>query len=235
MKYYTIYGERCSGTNYLENLMKLNFNIEYNNSNGNKHFFGHIDNFTHSEDTLFICIVRNLPDWVNSLYRELYHLPLKYKTGLSDVQKIDEFLNQQFFSINDFQHNYKSWSKEIMDDRNIYTGNRYKNIYELRHTKLKYMIEDLPKKVHNCILIKYDDLLDDFDNVMFKLKATGLIVKPEVVFPLNTFLYKKDPNRVFVKNAYKQIISPAMIVNNPNLIKTYEEHLGFMKSPPKFT
>jgi len=57
MKYYTIYGERCSGTNYLENLMNLNFNIEYNHSNGNKHFFGHIDNFTHSEDTLYIYVL----------------------------------------------------------------------------------------------------------------------------------------------------------------------------------
>ena len=228
MKYYTIYGERCSGTNYLENLMNLNFNIEYNHSNGNKHFFGHIDNFTHSEDTLFICIVRTLTDWINSLYRELYHLPLKYITGLSDHQKIDKFLNQQIFSVNDFQHNYKTWTKEIHNDRNIYTGNRYNNIFELRHTKLKYMIEDLPKKVHNYIFIKYDDLLDDFDNVMFKLKVKGCIVKSEVLFPLNITYYKANPNRRFIKNNYKKLISHKMIVNNPNLIKTYEEQLGYM-------
>lgn len=34
-----------------------------------------------------------------------------------------------------------------MNDRNIYTRNRYQNIFELRHTKIKYMIEDLPKKL----------------------------------------------------------------------------------------
>lgn len=28
IKYFTIYGERCSGTNYLEQIIKLNFDVE---------------------------------------------------------------------------------------------------------------------------------------------------------------------------------------------------------------
>ena len=38
-----------------------------------------------------------------------------------------------------------------MIDRNVYTGKRYKNIFELRHTKIKWMLEDLPNKEQNCI------------------------------------------------------------------------------------
>ena len=61
-----------------------------------------------------------------------------------------------------------------MNDRNIYTGNRYKNIFELRHTKIKWMLEDLPNKVKNCIFIRYEDLINDFDNTLLKIKNKRL-------------------------------------------------------------
>ena len=38
---YTIYGERCSGTNYLEDIISKNFNVEITWRYGWKHFFGH--------------------------------------------------------------------------------------------------------------------------------------------------------------------------------------------------
>ena len=43
IKYLTIYGERCSGTNYLENLIKINFDVEVKFDYGWKHFFGFND------------------------------------------------------------------------------------------------------------------------------------------------------------------------------------------------
>jgi hypothetical protein len=80
IKKYTIYGERCSGTNYLENLIDKNFDIKITWEFGWKHFFGFNDNqLKNSDDTLFICIVRNPVDWINSFYRELHHSPIKYK------------------------------------------------------------------------------------------------------------------------------------------------------------
>ena len=42
--------------------------------------------------------------------------------------------------------------------------------FELRHIKLHYLIEDLPKKVKHCIIIKYEDLLNDFENTMERIK-----------------------------------------------------------------
>ena len=40
-----------------------------------KHFFGFQDEqLKQSDDTLFICIVRNLPDWINLFYRTPHHL-----------------------------------------------------------------------------------------------------------------------------------------------------------------
>ena len=39
MKQVTIYGERCSGTNYLQQLLLLNFNVEITWVCGWKHFY----------------------------------------------------------------------------------------------------------------------------------------------------------------------------------------------------
>ena len=41
---------------------------------------------------------------------------------MSEEEKIDEFLNKEFWSINDSEHNYKTYDKELMIDRNMYTG-----------------------------------------------------------------------------------------------------------------
>ena len=52
---YTIYGERCSGTNFLVRLMEQNFdNYKVTWDYGNKHFFGfHEDKLKESDNTLF--------------------------------------------------------------------------------------------------------------------------------------------------------------------------------------
>jgi hypothetical protein len=228
-----IYGERCSGTNYLENLINLNFINKISDQYGSKHFFGFYKNVlkNNSNKVLFICIVRDLVPWINSFFREKHHLPLKYKINLSENEKIDHFLNKEIFSINDYDHDYKKWDKENMDDRNIYTGKRYKNIFELRHTKIKWMLEDLPKKVKNYIFIRYEDLINDFENTMNKLKDKGLIVKHNIDFPLNTDNYKNNINNknikfIDIKNINK--ISDKMILNNKNLIIKYEKELGYL-------
>ena len=74
MKKITIYGERCSGTNYLEELLLLNFEVEIIWDYGWKHFFGFND-LNNSDDVLFIGIIRNIYDWINSFFREKHHLP----------------------------------------------------------------------------------------------------------------------------------------------------------------
>ena len=226
----TIYGERCSGTNYLENLINLNFINKISRQFGSKHFFGYYENAlkNKSSKVLFICIVRDLVPWINSFFREKHHLPLKYKKNMSIDDQIDEFLNKEFFSINDDYNDYKTWDKENMNDRNMYTGKRYKNIFELRHTKIKWMIEELPKKVKNCIFIKYEDLINDFENTMNKLRNKGLIVKDNINFPINTDNYKNDNKKKFSKIKKNNTISSEIILNNKNLIKEFEIKLGYI-------
>jgi hypothetical protein len=221
MKKVTIYGERCSGTNYLEELLLLNFNVEIVWDYGWKHFFGFND-LTNSDDILFIGIIRNLEDWLNSLYRCPHHLPMCL------TYNIDTFLNNTFYSV-DLN---KKTHDEIMSDRNIDTGERYKNIYELRLVKNKYLIEKMPNLVKNYCLITYDELQDNFIDTMFKLKDCGLKVKDNVNFPLNVNYYKKNKDLLFKKEKEKKknyIPKEKIIIENEEL-KFYEKLLFPKKS-----
>ena len=199
---YAIYGERCSGTNYLENLINLNFDIEHTDLYGHKHFFGFND-LTNSEDTIFIGIVRNPYDWINSLYRDQHHLHEIFKD-------VNVFLHNKFYSIDENQ-------KEIINDRCIYNKRkRYNNIFEMRKTKLQFLIDEMPVKVKNYILIRHEDLINDFENTMNKIKQKGLTVKNNIHFPVNTIQYKKS-NDIYLPNSKINFISKEQITNKLNL------------------
>lgn len=222
---FKIYGERCSGTNYLHNLMVQNFDIEANKiyQLGHKHFFGFQEEALRSNsynDTLFICIIRHPVDWINSLSRTPWHLPWTI------TENLDTFLSSEIYSVSDRPFLKPSPSgKEIATDRNIYTNNRYKNIFELRHTKIKWMVEDLPKKVKHCILIRYEDLLTDFNNTMVKIRDTGLRLKSDIDFPVNVSMYKDIKNKKYKKKPNQ--IRSEVILRHPNylLFSFYEKEL----------
>lgn len=214
VKRFTVYGERCSGTSYIEKLIIKNFNAKLTWNFGWKHFFGFQDDkLKNSDDVLFVCIVRELPDWINSFYRTLHHVPhISKKT--SDNEKINELLNEEFYST--------VGKNEIMEDRNIYTGERYKNIFELRHTKMKWMIDDLPNKVKNYIFIRHEDLVNNFDEILLKIKDKGLEVRKDINFPLNITRYVKNCHTEnYVKKDNE--LSNEFILSNPNLIPLYED------------
>lgn len=202
-KFVTIYGERCSGTNYLEALLTTNYDVDVCWKYGWKHFFG-FNNLKNSDDTLFIGIIRNPYDWINSLYRDKYHLPSV------NTSSVDSFLNNEFYSIMDD-------GCELMRDRNLYTKERYKNIFDMRHTKNKFLIEDMPKLVKNYLLITHESLLYDFKNTMNKITSKGLNIKSNIEFPLNIIHYKKQNRKLFVLNNKPNHISKEQVMHKFNM------------------
>lgn len=213
IKKVTIYGERCTGTNYLEELITSNFNVTITWEYGWKHFFGFND-LKNSDDTLFIGIIRNPCDWINSFYREQHHLDKSFKN-------INKFLSGEFYSVH-------ANHTENMHDRNLYTQKRYANIFEMRHTKNKFLIEDMKSLVKNYILIRYEDLVHDFLNTMNKIKDKGLNVKPNIKYPLNITYYKKE-KKVNFKAKQKSHVNkiPRELIRNK--LNPYYELGSFLK------
>lgn len=227
IKRFIIYGERCSGTNYLQELIQLNFDVDITWDYGWKHFFGFND-VSKSDNTLFVCIIRDPYTWLNSMYRIPHHITYSIR---GDPHK---FLNNEVFSFDD--HNgSRDETREKMQDRHIYTKERYKNIFELRYTKLHYLTKDLPAKVKHYIFVRYEDLLYDFENTMNRIKSTGLKVKDNIVFPINTKYDIKVRNQTEDRRIepYKENthypISKREVYTNPNFDVAKEYELGYFQ------
>ena len=215
---YKILGERNSGTNYLEQLLHSNFNINRSNNFNSKHFFG-FDRYSGIKDeilnnTLFIGIVRDPFTWINSMYKSPYHLPESLKATQQG------FLNNEWYSIFDD-------GTEIQHDRNIYnTEKRYKNIFELRKLKLKFLVEEMPKLVKNYILIRYEDLLFNLKQTMIKLLKFNIIKKNIKRFPINILHHTKDSKRRFIYK-YELNFLKYEIDSHPDFDKYYEKQLKY--------
>lgn len=169
---FTIYGERHSGTNFLEKCIKQQFNLDITYFYDFKHFFGwrKPEAITYKgRHTLFLGIVRNPYDWIAAFYYAPHNVPRE------NAYNINHFISNEWYSVN--QQN-----KEIMEDRNFTKKNnppRFRNIFELRNTKCLYLSHIMPVIASNYVLISYDTFLKNhtlYLNLIgdrFNLKKTG--------------------------------------------------------------
>lgn len=217
LKYFTIYGERCSGTNFLEKAMEENFDLKITWDYDFKHWFGHhqFKNNEKEDETLFLGIIRNPITWIDSFFKNPHHLPL------SNKKNIKYFLFNECCSFDDDTHN------EIMVDRNIITKKRYKNIFELRYTKNNYLIHNMPKNVKNYLLLRYEDLYDNYDLILGYIEKKFNLKRKNTDFK-KIITYKGKKDGLFIKkniNLTKKVVD--IIINNLN--KEQEKGLGYIE------
>ena len=89
-----------------------------------------------------------------------------------------------------------------MEDRNIETKERYKNIFELRQVKNKFLIETMPTLVKNYCLINYSDLLNKFNITMNGLTK---YLTPKTEIPQNIYYYKNIKHIKYIKKERNDI------------------------------
>jgi len=168
---FVIYGERHSGTNFLEQCFKQRFGLDKTEYFGNKHFFGWtkpevITHHKSSLHTLFIGIVRNPYDWTMAMINLPHHI------NQNRLFDIPNFLTSEWYSTN--YHNI-----EILEDRSFITKSRYNNIFDMRTTKYKYLSQIMPVIAQNYVLLSYDSWLKNYHNYLniishrFQLKNIG--------------------------------------------------------------
>ena len=227
--YFTIYGERCSGTNYLEELILENFIIEITWKYGWKHWFGHYD-FDNTEanteaniessietniqldNTIFIGIIRHPIEWLYSFYKQPHHVPFKN-------QRISNFLFKKFYSVN-------TDNSIIPEDLNYITNKKYKNIFKLRKYKNDYLMNTMPVKVKNYLLINYEELRDNPEKILFNIKNTyNLELKHDNFVNIN--YYKKEKNIQFQHKNSNFPDDLLKIIKN-KLDKEQEEKLNYI-------
>jgi hypothetical protein len=152
---FTILGERCSGTNYLEQLILKKFNIDITWEFGWKHAFTHKDypsNVKNNPHVLCLCIVRNPYDWIMSLWNQPHHIPYEYRNDFN------RFLFDEMYSIH-------KCGTECTDYRNL-EGTRIKHIFEMIRDILLFMIDVLPTLSHNYNIFTLEDLTHNTIDVL---------------------------------------------------------------------
>lgn len=240
IKNFAILGERCSGTNYLEEVIKLNFGLPYTTVYGNKHFFCFTDysEFSDVDNTLFIGIVRNPIYWLNSLSKELYHV------SNNNRQTLKTFLFDEFYSVcneinvdnqqdnsNFFLIDNKPYVTQYevnQNDLNYKTGKKYKNVFELRKVKNDYLMKVMPTKVKNYMLINYENLLFNFENTLELIKKNFNLTK-QFMFYTNVAKYKKTEDYKFVCQRKITFSDKLIDILWDNLDEVQELLLGYLK------
>ncbi len=162
IQYFTILGERCCGTNYVERVISHNFNINYEWTPF-KHFHRspEILNIFGRDDMLVVIVVRNPIDWINSFYQNPHHVIEDNKVS------INNFLRNEFPSVYEMGP-LKGQIIEI--ERNMYNGEIYKDIFELRRMKLYFYENDLKNIAKNWVIIRYEDMRDNLMGTLEDLR-----------------------------------------------------------------
>lgn len=175
IRYFTILGERCSGTHFLQHAILQNFHLSY--IKGEKHFFGnrefrekgHTEGLSLHEKQMYerdcipanelltICIVRDPVEWMDSFYKRKHHVPPENR------EPIDRFLSCEFYSI--YEEPPKK-DKEIMEDRNWQTKERYRDLFELRKLKCQYLCDTTKHTTGRYFFLRYEDLRDHYDTTL---------------------------------------------------------------------
>lgn len=209
---FTIFGERNSGTNYLENILKKKLYLKFTKEYGYKHWYiknlepRGINNTTtdneckksidDSDDTLFIVIVRNVYDWVGAMYKKPHHIKNMKRNSLLN------FISNKYIAFENKcpnGHSNKSktpWYKN-KNHKYPYFMEEAKNLIELRNMKNNHFY-NLQNKVKHFYLIRQEHLLEDIDNMIkkfdLKYRFKGLIKyrKPSKYFiNIKTFYFIK--------------------------------------------
>ena len=184
IKQIKIYGERNSGTNYLTRVLAKNYKLINNDKSGLDIIDGAtldgtgwkhgkpLPSILNKNTTLYIIIIRDLEDWLLSMYHNSYHIrPIKqYGTG-----DFNTFITKPGFSL---QYNMMEYFPIKYQFHGIYLDairfELNKNLFDLRYTKFNEYMK-LTKNNNVAILnLKYFqnnpeatlDILDD----KYKLK-----------------------------------------------------------------
>lgn len=162
---FVLYGERCSGTKLLQEIICKNLDVEVTWKYGWKHWYGgHSPEFGHDfskeyDGTPVVGIVRNPITWLNSFYNMPHHVdPVP--------ASIHDFLTRSPF--------ISTWQNREIE--------RYDDVFHLRRCKNEYLLDVIKKFVSKYILVRYEDLRDHQASTIRSIQsALGLRFRDQVV------------------------------------------------------
>lgn len=150
-----IFGERCSGTNFVAQLLRRNaWRLPLTDEHGWKH--GFCDGVAGpAADTLFVLVVRDPFDWAASLWRTPWHAaqPLR-DASFPEFVRMEwrcEWGRDMALAAED-----PRVGEEMTHERDPATGRRFVDVFALRAAKLRAHLA-LASRVRRFAVVRYED------------------------------------------------------------------------------
>ncbi len=224
-------GERCSGTNYLQNLIIKNFHFAPPYfAFSSKHFpvwlegewfqnvlpkYGENRFYRKNDHCLFIVIFRNPYDWLHSFCEKPYHTSQEFKKSVK--KDFSKFIRA-------------TWDAE--PDRkyvecNPRDGSPFKNVMQLRTARIRNMLA-IGELVDNIYYLQYETVRDEPEKVIAEIaQLFGL----EAADPFEPVLEHYKASHVisdtFEVKEYPKISNDDLRYINRYLDKDLEKLIGY--------
>jgi len=217
---FKVIGERCSGTDYAQRLIEHNLKIPHTDEYGHKHFWG---SKVYPKNLLLVCVVREPYSWLQSFYEKKWHLP-------EHLHKLDfnTFIQSEMYSVKDqsIPSIAGEIGSEILADRSHITRGRFKNIFELRHAKMTFLFHEFPSICSNMIIVRLEDLQEDFNYVLDTISNEFGISKK--LHPYENLLhYKGNPTLPIYEKKKLKINKEEIEKIDENINETWERVLNY--------
>ena len=152
-----IFGERCSGTNFVAQLLRRNLpRLQLTDRYGWKHGFARATD-DGAPECAFVIVTRDPFDWVRSLHRKPWHA-----AGPLRDRSLAEFLREPWWCEwgrdMDLEEGDERRGQEMMHERDPTTGERFANVLQLRSSKLRDW-QSLQSRVQHYVAVRYEDVL----------------------------------------------------------------------------
>lgn len=228
-----VYSERCSGSNYVIQLILTNFEKIKWERFCHKHFPPWLDypnlpylgdsrhhTFKKTGHVLFIVVFRNPYDWVRSLHRQQHHTPQTTQAlPFGEFIRIPWELDPNIAEVVELQQ------LNPLMDRNPATGALFENPMQLRTAKIKTMLE-INNRAKNVYYVNYEtvrdhprEVLREIQNI-FWLKLT-LAYQPVIH-------YKNDKQQgIYKANNYAPLSEIDLDYINTHLDPELERRIGY--------
>ena len=219
-----IFGERCSGTNYLKALLLKNFHdIEVNQEWGLKHYCCVKEGVEQANNYLFIAIHRNVFDWVRSFHAQPFHAGPELRNI-----PLSEFMRREWRGVYTTSTGRKAddpiMGKELMSERCPFTNKRYENILVMRNSKIQNW-ESLTHKVQNFYSLRYEDLKMNPELIVKEIGGNFSLLRQTEFTPVNS--YKGRGGKQYTEKKYPPINQDEVELILSQIDKVQEELIGY--------
>lgn len=212
-----LFGERCTGTNYVSKLIVRNTNIVFRPMAGYKHSFPTIDRF----DGLVVIVTRNVYDWVRSLH--LNPWGANQLRGLS----LDEFLRAPWVVYYDAiaTDDPALIGTELTSERCPDTQEPFTNVMKLRSSKYAHWLR-FGARSNGYLIVQQEYAYSHAWQLIDSLNSfTGVEVKDE--FTPVTDYKGRATNGPYIPKNYQPLTNDQVDWINSQLDGVIEDALGY--------